>query len=219
MREDADLTRLELERAARTLAERIVDVFVLSTEPSGTRGSESSDTCGVALIDPEPALERGPQNRERLAAPRVSSLTPVLAWSASPPAGRTSDPSPWAAAKDLRYDLRIWKEADDAPGNIVYERLGLTAARHQVEVALEPASTYFWSVRMRGTVAGRSQAAPWSLSKTPPVFSKPFLRQARFDAFVTAGTVTLQACRLDSWIPCACLDYVPAENSYRFKTP
>ena len=35
MREDADLTRLELERAARTLAERIVDVFVLSTEPSG----------------------------------------------------------------------------------------------------------------------------------------------------------------------------------------
>jgi hypothetical protein len=143
----------------------------------------------------------------------------VLAWSALPPAGGTSDPGPWATAKDLRYDLRIWKTADDAPGNIVYERLGLTATRHQVEVALAPASTYAWSVRMRGTVDGHSRAAPWSLSKAPPVFSKPFLRQARFDAFVTPGAVKLQTCRLDSWIPCACLDYVPAANAYRFTTP
>jgi hypothetical protein len=219
MREGAVLTRVELERASRTLAERIVDVFVLSTEPSGSHGSERSDTCGVALIDPESTLEIGPQNRERLVAPRVSSLTPVLAWSAMPLVPGTSGPDPWATPKDSRYDLRIWKMLDDAPGDIVYERLGLTATRHQVELALEPASTYFWSVRMRGTIDGHFRTTPWSVSKAPPVFSKPFLRQARFDAFVTGGNVKLQACRLDSSIPCGCLDYVPAENFYRFRTP
>jgi hypothetical protein len=72
---------------------------------------------------------------------------------------------------------------------------------------------------MRGTVDGHSRAAPWSLSKAPPVFSKPFLRQARYDAFVAGGNAKLQTCRLESSLPCGCLDYVPAENFYRFRTP
>lgn len=219
MREDAAVTRVELERAYRTLAERIVDAFVLLTEPSGSYGGGRSHTCGVALLDPEPVLERGPQNRQRLATPRVNSLTPTLAWSAVALAPRMSDSNPWATARDVRYDLRIWKAVEDAPGNMVYERPGLAGTRHEVEVALEPATTYFWSVRMRGTVDGRLRAVPWSLSRAPPVFSKPFLRQARFDAFVTGDAVKLHLCRLDSSIPCECLDYIPAENFYRFRTP
>jgi hypothetical protein len=219
MRDDADLARVELERASRTLAERIVDVFVLSTEPSGTYGSESTDTCGVALIDPEPALERGPQNRQRLAAPRISSHTPTLVWSTAPLAPKMVNPNPWATDRSLRYDLRVWKAEADAPGIVAYERLGLTGTRHQVEVPLEPATTYFWSVRMRGTVDGHLRAVPWSQASTPPVFSKSFLRQARFDALVTGDAVKLNPCRLDSSVPCGCLDYIPADNFYRFRTP
>ena len=218
-REDAALTRVELERAYRTLAERIVDVLFLSTEPSGSLGGNGADTCGVALLEPEPALEIGPQNRQRLVAPLVSSRTPTLAWSVAQLAPKMFNPNPWATDRSLRYDLRIWKAEDDAPGNIAYERLGLTGTRHQVEVPLEPASTYFWSVRMRGTVDGHLRAVPWSMSNAPPVFSKSFLRQARFEAVVTGGTVDLHSCSLDSSVPCGCLDYIPAENSYRFMTP
>jgi hypothetical protein len=219
MREDAALTRLELERAYRSLAERVVDVFVLSTEPSGSSGRGGSDSCGVALLDPEPALELGTQRRERLVVPPVDTLTPTLAWSALPLTPRVADPNPWARAGDLRYDLRIWKAVDDAPGDIVYERLGLTGTRHQVEVALEPAAAYFWSVRMRGAIDGRLRAVPWSQSRMPPVFSKPFLREARFDSFTKGGTSKQHSCGSDSWDPCGCLDYIPAENGYRFRTP
>ena len=219
MREDAVLTRVELERAYRTLAERIVDDLFLSTEPSGNDIGNRSDTCGVALLEPEPALELGPQNRQRLVAPRVSSLTPMLAWSAAQLAPKMFNPNPWATDRSLRYDLRIWKAEDDVPGNIVYERLGLTGTRHRVDVPLEPASTYFWSVRMRGTIDGLLRAVPWSMSNAPPVFSKSFLRQARFDAVVTGGKVDLHSCRLDSSVPCGCLDYIPSENFYRFTTP
>jgi hypothetical protein len=218
-REGAALTRVELERAYRTLSERIVDVLFLSTEPSGSLGGNGPDTCGVALLEPRPALEIGPQNRQRLVAPLVSSRTPTLAWSVAPLAPKMFNPNPSATDSSLRYDLRIWSAEDDAPGNIVYERLGLTGTRHQVEVPLEPASTYFWSVRMRGAVNGHLRAVPWSMSNAPPVFSKSFLRQARFEAVVTGGTVGRHSCSLDSCIPCGCLDYIPAENSYRFVTP
>jgi hypothetical protein len=219
MREDAALTRVELERAYRTLGERIVDVLFLSTEPSGNDGGNTSDTCGVALLEPKPVLELGPQNRQRPAAPPVASLTPTLVWSAAPLAPKMVNPNPWATDRSIRYDLRIWKAEADAPGIVAYERLGLAGTRHQVEVPLEPATTYFWSVRMRGTVDGHVRAVPWSQSSTPPVFSKPFLRQARFDAVVTGDAVKLYPCRLDSSVPCGCLDYIPADNFYRFRTP
>lgn len=219
MREDAALTGVELERAYRTLGERIVDVLFLSTEPAGNDGGNTSDTCGVTLLEPKPVLELGPQNRLRPAAPQVVSLTPTLVWSTAPLAPKMVNPNPWATDRSLRYDLRIWKAEADAPGIVAYERLGLAGTQHQVEVPLEPATTYFWSVRMRGTVDGHPRAVPWSRSSTPPVFSKSFLRQARFDAFVTGDAMKLYPCRLDSSVPCGCLDYIPADNFYRFRTP
>ena len=72
---------------------------------------------------------------------------------------------------------------------------------------------------MRGTIDGLLRAVPWSMSNAPPVFSKSFLRQARFDAFVTGDAVKPYPCRLDSSVPCGCLDYIPADNFYRFRTP
>jgi hypothetical protein len=171
------------------------------------------------LLDPEPAREIGPQNQQRLATSQVTSLTPTLAWSAAQLAPKMFNPNPWATDRSLRYDLRIWKAADDAPGSIAYERLGLTETQHRVEVPLEPASIYFWSARMRGTVDGHLRAVPWSRSRTPPAFSKSFLRQARFDALFEGGAVKLHSCGVESLDPCGCLDYIPTENFYRFKTP
>jgi len=219
MNEDAALTRGELEIACRTLAERVVDVLLLATEPSGDFGGIAPDTCGVPIAEPEPMLEIGPQNRLPAGTPQVSSRTPMLAWSTMPLVPNVANRSTRDTDGELRYDLRVWTTEEDAPGSIAYERLGLTGTRHQVEVPLAPGSTYFWSVRMRGTVDGHPRAVPWSMSNEPPVFSKYFLRQARFAASITSDAMKRRTCRLDSSIPCGCLDYIPAENFYRFKTP
>ncbi|HEX4899335.1 MAG TPA: hypothetical protein VFV61_02325, partial [Pyrinomonadaceae bacterium] len=71
----------------------------------------------------------------------------------------------------VTYDLRIWDEdADqrlDRPWNLqwrnrlVYERTGLAAPHHTLEVPLAPASRYYWSARARFVVDGRTMVTRW----------------------------------------------------------
>lgn len=227
LRDDAALTRAELERAYQSLAERVVDVAILSTEPATHIGPMPA-TCGVPLLEPGPVSEAAPPYRQNSSAgstvrvdspalAQAKSIAPVLTWAAQPlPA--MFDANPWATVKEVRYDLRIWNVADDAPTNIVYERYGLTEPRHQVEAPLQPASTYFWSVRMRGTVDGHLRATPWSASREPMYSSKAFLKAARYYGRVTADKVTRVPCE-PLWPWCVCVDHIPDDNYYRFRTP
>jgi len=224
LREDAALMRTTLERAYAVVAERIVDILVLSTEPSATN-EPSYLACGVALLEPGPALEPVPKydprsmvNTQIPAMARAASLTPVLAWAALPDSQSVFAKNPWTAAKDLRYDLRIWKAVDDVPEDIAYERLGLTNTQHQIAVALEPASTYFWSVRMRGTVDGRRRATPWSFAVNPQFVSPRALSGARFYPMAGGEELRRAPC-YGPWNACGCLDFIPAPNFYRFRTP
>jgi hypothetical protein len=220
-RDDAAATRAEIGRASRTLGERIVDVFVLATEPTDTPAFRRwTENCGVEVIEPVPtyALPATSGTRQTVTAP-TGSREPLLAWEALP---RTSVPlveNPWARAKDARYDLRIWKAVDDVPGDLVYERRDLVGTRHQVDVALDPGTTYFWSVRVRATIDGRPRAAPWSSTSEPIFLSKRFLRDARFERRIEGDQLRSVTCRSDDWIPCGCLDFIPAANFYRFRTP
>jgi hypothetical protein len=225
LQEDALLMRVALERAYTTLAERIVDLLVLATQPSTREANWQANTCGVELLEPGPVLEPVPQfgPAARTATPipalaRADSLTPALAWTALPAQRSSFGGSPWAAANDLRYDLRVWKAVDDAPADVVYERFGLSGTRHQVSFALEPATTYFWSVRVRGAVDGRPQAAAWSFSVSPQFRSTRVLDEARFYALEVGGRLTRNPC-VSSWIECGCMDFIPASNFYRFRTP
>jgi hypothetical protein len=72
---------------------------------------------------------------------------------------------------DVTYDLRIWDESVEVRNSvwterwrsrIVYERRGLVAPQHTLEVPLAPGSRYYWSVRARFMVDGRSMATRWA---------------------------------------------------------
>ena len=217
LRDGAALTRAELERGTRVLAERTVDLLVLGT--AWTEDDELS--CGVPMLDPNGTSAGAPPDLgPRPPAATAQSRTPLLAWEPLPRTFWRSAPAFWEAVSDRRYDLRIWNVIDDAPGDIVYERQGLAGTRHQVEVPLEPASMHFWSVRLRGMVDGHPRAAPWSAWKLPRVRTQPFLRDARIVGYYRHGD-TMTPLVLQEWREFACpiLDFIPAENFHRFRTP
>jgi hypothetical protein len=222
-RDDAALTKAETQRAYETLAERIVEDFLLGAGAGPARPGTYLDICGLAPRSP--ALEwKGGLLREST----VESVTPLLTWEKAPaeawsseyhawnPNERPTAETPWGRAKesDIAYDLRIWSVADGAPDALVYERLKLPQPQHRVEVALEPGSTYFWSVRMRYVVDGRMKATRWSAAASPQFMLSRQLSNALFYAVADNGTLKRAACTA-----CQCLDFTPAPNYFRFRTP
>lgn len=224
-RDSGALTKAETERACNTLAERMVEDLLLGATAGPARPGTYThmDICGLAPRSPTLAWgDRGPAESE------VESVTPLLAWEKEPaaawsseyhawdPTERPTDETPWGRAKpgDTTYDLRIWSVADGAPDALVYERLKLPRPGHRVEVPLEPGSTYFWSVRMRYVIDGRMQATRWSAAAGLDYPLSGNLREALFYARVEDGTVKRATC-----VACQCLDFTPAPNYFRFRTP
>jgi hypothetical protein len=224
-RDDGRLTKAETERACDTLAERMVEDLLLgATAGSARQGTYTpQDICG--LVPRRPAIER---KRGLLAESEVESVTPTLAWESKPaeaysaqyhawnPNERQTDETPWGRVKpnDIAYDLRIWSVADGAPEALVYERLRLPQPQHRVEVALEHGSTYFWSVRMRYVVDGRLRAMRWSAAPDLGYTLIGPLKDSLFYERVAGGTVKREVC-----VACQCLDFTPAPNYFRFRTP
>jgi len=209
LRDQAAPARREFQRAARVLGERAVEALLLGAETADPW--LASETCGLAVIDPAPLWSRlmsESRSAWTLTGPSpAGSLTPSLAW--EPPPVPPFVANPWASAEKIRYDLRIWNSEDEVPQQLVYERNGLTEARHQVEAPLAPRSLYFWSVRMRGTIAGSPRSTPWSMARSP-AFVHP----------VPSGLA--EGDRLPPACPgyaCGCLDFIPLANFYRFRTP
>lgn len=93
----------------------------------------------------------------------VDSLRPTLRWQGFP---RGSDlamaPAEMARVTQVRYDLLVASEHNLVPVEIVYRRTGLPDAAHALEVALPPASRYFWTVRARFQLDGRERVTPWA---------------------------------------------------------
>jgi hypothetical protein len=218
LREGAALTRAELRRGTHVLAERTVDLLVLRTPWLDERDDLS---CGVPVLDPMgTSLGAPPDTGPRPSAATAQSRTPLLVWEPLPRMHWRSAPAVWEAVGDRRYDLRIWNVAGNAPGDAVYERLGLTGTRHQVEVSLEPATMYFWSVRLRGTVDGHPRAAPWSAWKLPRLRTPPFLRDSRIvGVYRLSDTMKPIVLQESGEFSCPTLDFIPAENFHRFLTP
>ena len=237
----ATLTRTEVDRAYRTLAERIVEDLLLRADRQIAQSESAEFTCGLIPTSPPLEWKEVFGGVAHLIASRVNSVTPTLAWKQAPAADRdVSDrpphwspvwkpgeaqwiePSRQSREKDVVYDLRIWNEVDGAPGTLVYEREGLAQSQHRVEVALEPNATYFWSVRMRYTVDGRAGATQWSRASRP-LFSLPQpLRDAV--AHLRLGEGTREVVGAPSWWMGQCryfsyLDFIPSANYYRFRTP
>jgi hypothetical protein len=219
-RDGAALTRLGIEQAYRTLAERIVDSALLQTEfRVGRAGLGLPAECGVATVRPKPKWEAPWFGVKQLETSTVDSLTPTLAWEAFPSARDELDKSTWARATSPRYDVRIWDAMDGMPGAVVYERQGLERSEHQVESALQPGSTYFWSVRLRYNERGRPRATRWAASNVPQYVLSAGTRDSLYFSDVQLFRTAQVGCGSTDLTPCGCLDFIPAQNLYRFKTP
>jgi hypothetical protein len=213
--DDAALTRQEILRGTHTLAERVVDDLVLravgDTEPS----DPDVGLCGLAPRRPKPqwsgALLFGSRQP---AESTVESVTPLLEWEE----GMREE---WGlpGGGGLVYDLRIWSVVDGAPGELVYERVAVAQPWHRVETPLAPGSTYFWSVRLRHVKDGRTTVTRWSASNTPIVHLGGQLRDALYYSHIVDGTVQPVPCPLGDLHPCRWLDFIPAANYHRFRTP
>jgi hypothetical protein len=243
--EGAALLTTEVERARQTLAERIVEGLVLQADDGAKRSgwlAEADPLTNICDLAP-----RSPQRTGdgEYAAPvgakefSVESVTPTLAWELAPVEnrrppdsvnwrpGETPAPTevarkalpPGAAESDIAYDLRIWNVVDGAPASLVYERERLNQPQHRVETALEPDSTYFWSVRMRYVVDGRERATRWSAANVPPFFLPPPLWEVLFYSRMDDGAPKPVPCSAYAMTPCGCLDFIPAPNYFRFRTP
>jgi hypothetical protein len=220
MRDDFALARGQIEQAYRTLAERVVDSALLQSEFWAGRDLQMSrDECGVVPVQPKPHREYPLIGASRLATPGLNSLTPTLAWEPLPRRQPASDQAGWGAAADRRYDLRIWDAFDDSPGAVVYERQGLERAEHEVEIPLKPGSTYFWSVRLRYAVGGHPRATRWGAINTPEYRPGMATKDALFYAATDAGQLRPVPCQASDLTPCGCLDFIPSQNAYRFRTP
>ncbi len=189
--QDGELIAAEFARGYGELAERVFDEAFLITplelptpstqastlaRPPGP-GNPDSGVCWLAPLDPpaEPLrfseMWTAPFARPADLCPvsalhfgSVDSLRPNLRWSAFPRDVDIEelDPAIVQRISAVTYDLRIWSVERCERGPVIYERSALATAGHTLEVALEPATRYFWSVRARFTLDGRPMATRWS---------------------------------------------------------
>ncbi len=198
------LTLAEISAAATSLGDRIVEALFMAPDIAPAVGS----ACGLQWQAPKrlyrPQLGPRPSDWNRFVL--LDTRTPTLAWEAFHTYARRAGAEALADnVHDVRYDLRVWRALPAAP-LLVYERQGLTATEHRLDMPLTANAKFYWSVRARFKVEdGNVRATPWSRFRLPYA---PVSRAALNDAD-EAGRVR---------DPCM-LDYIPEANYYRFATP
>lgn len=154
----------EFELANRALAERVYDEAFLITPTA----LPIDGKCWLAPLYPVHDYWYGS---------RVDKLQPTLRWTAFPREldREKLDPAILRKIGNVTYDLRIWDVSTDVRNQlgsehrrnrIVYERTGLTAPEHALEVPLAPNSQYFWSMRARFVIDGRLMTTRWARKNT-----------------------------------------------------
>lgn len=88
----------------------------------------------------------------------VTSLKPTIRWE-KVPSGNAMGAD--ANITNVTYELRIWKESHEAPGELLYAREGLTEPSHEVQEPLPPSAGLFWSVRARFLWNGAPRLTDW----------------------------------------------------------
>jgi hypothetical protein len=147
----------------------------------------------------------------------VSSTRPTLAWEPAP--GRHQEylgdkGRPFVSAdtkdiQDVRYDLRIWRVREDLAERLVYERRGIDGTAHRLEEPLQPETRYYWSMRARFRLHGKTRVSEWSLSQSPHPWSYP--RELRYAPKELHRLTARELARK--------IGEIPPLNYYRFETP
>lgn len=93
----------------------------------------------------------------------VDSLQPTLRWQGFPrPGDEETAPEDMKRVTRVRYDLVIAREQNNVPGEIAYQRTGLSTPEHKLETPLAANARYFWTVRARFELDGRERLTEWS---------------------------------------------------------
>lgn len=229
---NAALFEAELYRAYASIAESIVEqVFLMTTLPLETSFRDPNQkkssflssiagfgACGLAWR--LPPREFCPtifdmDHKEWNRFPEIATRTPTLEWEPFP---RVIDQHPRYAAlfntvSNIRYDLRIWKVASNFPPQLVYECRALTDPKHTLDKPLEPGTHYFWSIRARFDVNGKTRSTRWSCYLEPSYSTDKHIKmEARhsFQMLFPSYQTFRDVCTMD---------FIPTANYYRFKTP
>lgn len=198
---DTATTAATLKAAYAELGERIAEEWFM---PAGLPYAVGS-ACGLQWVTPKrlyrPQMGPAPWDWNRFT--QVDTTTPTLAWeSFADHARRAGAEAVSTAAREVRYDLRVWQVLPGAVPLLVYERQGLTTTKHTVEMPLRAATRYYWSVRARFIAPdGSTRVTTWARFRLPY-------------AAVSAGEDVEGAVR----DPCL-LDFIAEPNYYRFATP
>jgi len=175
---NAQAVREEYKQCLQRLSDKIVEeVFTLSYFPS-----TSSEL-------PYPIYGLRPEYPEVNYATfiLVDSLRPTLRWEAFPRLTEIDTRMLQSQISHMTYDLKIWRAEGKDPGTLVYARENLSAPLHQIEEPLEPATEYFWTVRVRYALNGQPRRSEWGLAgdssarslTVPNLFCYRFLTPSR----------------------------------------
>jgi hypothetical protein len=104
----------------------------------------------VIGVKPESPLVRHNPSVLAPIVPAAESRHPTLRWEARAGDGTT-------------YDLRMWRGEPNVPGELIYARDALVGAVHTVEIELEPATLYLWTLRERRFIDGQSRVSDWAV--------------------------------------------------------
>jgi len=106
----------------------------------------------------------------------VSSLQPTLRWepyTLFTPSNEEQGPQP-IPISNVTYEIRIFQKTEGYsitwsygkntgnPGLLIYHRNDLAQPFHKLEKPLEPDVEYFWTVRARFVLEGRTRVTEWS---------------------------------------------------------
>jgi hypothetical protein len=153
----------------------------------------------------------------------VAESQPTLRWqSLSETTGLSGeDAGRLSEAGDIRYDIKIWREASLGAGELVYERSGLTETSHRVEEPLAQGATYDWSVRARFTLNGLPRGTRWGSLAAPDYSDKGGILKRTYQSqpelmkrLAPNGFIYVDADGAH-FSPCL-LDFIPGANYFRF---
>lgn len=138
-------------------------------------GACSMEAAVSGLKPLNPPQYFGGAGNPRLEFAEVKTLQPTLSWEPFP--GRHQWPlSPHPEkfvtvdsdrVSNVTYDLIIWSVDNGNASDVVYEHQEIPETSHTLEEPLAPSSLYFWSVRTRFELEGKTRVSEWSLTMVP----------------------------------------------------
>ncbi len=120
-------------------------------------GCEGSVVAVFGLQPLDPPAVRG--------AAEVDSLQPTFRWQPFNPDEAFGEDVQETRERihNITYEFKIWAGNNGRPGALIYQRRGLAVPFHSLEQPLSAMSEYFWSVRARFELGGKTRVTEWSV--------------------------------------------------------